>query len=165
MSELQILAHFVWTHPSATPQSRPPLRSSTLFLKERGRRQSKAWQLHWNRGLCKHSPLCMSHTRRVAPWDPIGRLCRTWVQRMVDMWPWRLYAHQLGKRGRQREKENWKRRVGGRPEEGREEGKKSRWERRGLKLRGLEDGWRVEDATPHHSRCEGNPSPQLANNG
>ncbi|KIK02437.1 hypothetical protein K443DRAFT_521777 [Laccaria amethystina LaAM-08-1] len=57
-------------------------------------RQSNSWQLHWNRGLCKHSPFCMSHTRRVASRDLIGRLCRTRVQRMVTLG---VYMHQVVK--------------------------------------------------------------------
>jgi len=65
------------------------------------------------------------------------------VQRMVDMWPWRIYVC-WGKRGRQREKGNGKKRVEGRPEEGRGEGKQSGSERGRFKLSGLEDGWRVE---------------------
>jgi hypothetical protein len=44
------------------------------------------------------------------------------------------------RRGRQCVKENWRKRVEGGPEEGREEGKMSGSEREGLKLRGLEAG-------------------------
>jgi hypothetical protein len=64
-----------------------------------------------------NTPFCMPHIRRVAFRDPIGRLCRTRVQRM--------------KRGQQREKENWKKRVEGRPEKG---------ER---KLVGRKEGWKI----------------------
>ena len=68
------------------------------------------------------------------------------------------------------ERSNVKRRIG----KGELEVDRRREERRERRVVGREEGWNSEgwkmggelkDTTPYHSRCGGNPSPQLANNG